>query len=435
MTFAQNPQNPRQFLEHIINQTILEIQPEFILRNTLPAKSNTGRTIVITLGKMALQMARIVSNLWEPPFTGIALGAKNYDLLEDNTIPTKEIPNFKVFEATHPFSDMEGVIASTYILETVQNLTKDDHVLVLLSGGASALLAGLPENGSLATMNSIVKDMMDNGGDIFQFNLFRRAYSNIRGGRLAQACAPASVLTLAISDVPGDNPIYIGSGPTVPDACNVDMLYTMLHRLNITPPDELKQAILSMPATINNPNTIEIILKPIDALHKICTLAQAQWHDNQLRIINLGDMVTGNALAIAEILISVARSCLKHATPMAPPCLIVSGGEATPPPGKIFGQGGPNSSFALAASALIHPDEPIYAIAVDSDGKDGSAGMGGYADAQIATALSKRYQLNIQEELSKNDSFNVLSLVEAAIDERVTNTNVNDLRAILVLAP
>ncbi|MEM7070429.1 MAG: DUF4147 domain-containing protein [Pseudomonadota bacterium] len=432
-------QTPRAFLEKLIEYAISETQPKRILSKILPQKPTQGRSIVLALGKAAPQMAATIDKIWESPFEGIMLGLDD----QDDQDLCKTLKNFKILRASHPFSNLKGIEASEYIIKRLCNLAKDDHVFVFLSGGASALLAGLPPNGCLETVNDTVQKMMNQGANIFQLNMFRRVYSNIRGGRLAQICAPANVTTFAISDVPGDDPLYIASGPTHASPIEYEDLKKLLLQFNIEPMAELKEACNLTPASLSNIATTKIILKPMDALNAMEEVAQKYFARTRfnhplhapkkpLEIINLGDLIEGDVISVAQNLIAIARTCLLHHKPCTPPCLILSGGETTVKITTPHGKGGPNSTLALACSDLIKPHEPIYLISVDSDGKDGNTGMGGYTDASTKVILQSQ-NINIKYEIATNNAYNTLLKANSAIESKSTFTNVNDLRAILIL--
>ena len=431
-------QNPRAFLRQLFDQAVQRALP---LHNTpafLP-KLPKGRTLVLGAGKAAGAMAHAVEALWpsDAPLSGMVVTRYGHTPARPEGVPER----LKIVEASHPVPDAAGLAAAEEILSLTQGLTQDDLVLCLISGGGSALLT-LPADGlSLAEKQSINQALLKSGANIVEMNCVRKHLSRIKGGRLAAACAPAQVVTLAISDVPGDDPSVIASGPTVPDATTCVDALQILKRYQI----EISSAVL---AALQNSNwespkpgdaafdrsTVHLIATPQQSLLAAASLAESKG----LRAYILSDEMEGESREVGKVHAALARASAKGHGPFVKPCVILSGGETTVTiratkndPKKR--EGGRAGEFCLGLAQALQGQENVWALAADTDGIDGiedNAGALVTPDTLVRGAYSG---LSLDEHLACNDAYGYFQALNDLVFSGPTHTNVNDFRAILVL--
>jgi len=392
--------------------------PALALANHLPDLPK-GRVVVVGAGKAAGSMALAVETAWpDVPLTGVVVAPYGYG------VPTRKI---KVREAAHPVPDENSVIAAREMLKAVGHLTADDLVLALISGGGSSVLA-LPADGlTLQDKQATNRALLASGLDIRTMNVIRRRLSAIKGGKLAFAAAPARVVTLAISDIPGDDPGAIASGPTVPDGSIATDIRWTLDRLEGSVPravlEHLRRPVRVVP---NWPESeFRMVATPAAALDAAASLARMAGLD----VENLGDDLEGEA---REVGAGMAIQALK---PAPRPRVILSGGETTVTIGdRRAGRGGRNSEFLLALAQALNGAPGVWALAGDTDGEDGASG--GAAGAIVAPDTIQRglaAGLDTAPALEAHDSGSYFERLGDAIVTGPTRTNVNDFRAILVL--
>ncbi|MBM3519065.1 MAG: glycerate kinase, partial [Alphaproteobacteria bacterium] len=381
----------------------------------------SGRTVVVGAGKAAAAMAAVVEARYPAALSGLVVTRYGH------RVPTERI---EVIEAAHPVPDMAGQEAAERMLGLVQGLTPDDLVLCLLSGGGSALLA-LPAPGiTLADKRSTTQALLRSGATIREMNCLRKHLSAIKGGRLAAAAAPARVLTLMISDVPGDDPAVIASGPTVPDPTAFAEARAVLAKYGIAPPTAVTRHLAMAADETPKPGDARlvrashvIIAAPKDALAAAARLAEAQGY----RPIVLGDALEGESRLVAQEHAALAR---RHSTARGRVALL-SGGETTVTI-RGTGRGGRNAEYALALALALAGAPGVHAIACDTDGIDGSEDNAGATIAPDTLSRLAALGADAGRLLADNDSYGAFALLGDLVLTGPTLTNVNDFRAILV---
>ena len=408
----------RQLLRELFLAAIASANPAFVLVNHLPALPK-GRVIVVGAGKAAAAMAMAVEAAWpDVALSGVVVVPYGYG------IPTRKI---KVREAAHPVPDGNSVSAAQEMLEAVRGLTRDDLVLALISGGGSSVLV-LPADGlTLEDKQAANRALLSSGLDIRTMNIVRRRLSAIKGGKLAAAAAPARVVTLAISDIPGDDPGAIASGPTVYDGGALADIGWAIERLegHIPPSvlDHLKRPV--SPAQARVESEFHMVATPATALNAAASLARASGIDVEI----LGDDLEGEAREVGAAMASHAFA------PARRPRVVLSGGETTVTIGSARpGRGGRNSEFLLALGLALNSAPRVWALAGDTDGEDGASG--GAAGAVLTPDTIQRgvaAGLDIAASLDAHDSGSYFDRLGDAIVTGPTRTNVNDFRAILIV--
>ncbi len=419
-----NDDTARALLRDVFDAAVAAADPRVMLKDHLPPKP-TGRCIVVGCGKSAASMAAALEAAW-PDVDMSGLVVTRYG----HAVPTQRI---EVMESSHPVPDANSEIAAGRMLETVTGLSANDLVIALISGGGSALMA-LPAPGlSLADKQSINRALLASGATIGEMNCVRKHLSAIKGGRLAQRAAPARVVTLAISDVPGDDPAVIASGPTVPDPTTFADAMALLSRYGIAPsagmiawmdqgletakPGELPHASFRMIAT------------PAMALDAAANTARA----HGITPIILGDALEGESRELGIVMAGIARSIRTHGQPVAPPALLLSGGETTVSIGHgPAGRGGRNTEFLLALAVTLAGAPNIWAAAGDTDGIDGTEDAAGAIVTPDTLSRARALGIDPRAVLTAHDSYTLFDATGDLIRTGPTLTNVNDIRAILV---
>ena len=393
----------------------------------LPAPP-AGRTVVVGAGKAAAAMARAVEDHWRGDaerLSGLVVTRYGHGL------PTRRI---EVVEASHPAPDAAGQVAAARILDAVRGLTADDLVLVLLSGGGSALLAAPLAGITLEQKRAVTKALLACGASIGEINCVRKHLSAIKGGRLALAAAPARVLTLAISDVPGDELSTIASGPTVPDPTSCADALEIVERYAIDLPPAARELLGSGAGETPKSGDLgfarceaQVIVTAQAVLAAAADAARAQG----LTPLVLGDAIEGEAREVARVLAGIALSCADHGVPLAGPCVLLSGGETTVTVrGK--GRGGRNAEFLLGLALALNGHPRIHAIAGDTDGIDGSEDNAGALVMADTAARAVAAGIDLRAHLTENDAYGVFAALGDLVVTGPTRTNVNDFRAILI---
>jgi glycerate 2-kinase len=415
---------PRAFLQSLFEAAIAAADPVRCVPPNLPDPPR-GRTIVIGAGKAAASMARVVEERWIGDLTGLVVTRYGH------AVPTSRI---QVREAGHPVPDMPGLEASQEIMGIVSNLTPDDLVLCLISGGGSALLP-LPIDGlTLQDKQDVNKALLRSGATIGEMNCVRRHLSAIKGGRLAAACYPAKVVSLLISDVPGDDPANIASGPTVPDPTTCADALEILERYGIKPAPAVLEVLTSGRGETIKPGdkrlvgtNLKMIATPQMALEAAAAVAAGDGITSHI----LGDAIEGEARDVGKVMAGIALQVARKGQPFAPPCVLLSGGETTV---TVRGQGGGgrNVEFLLSLAATLDGHPRIHALAGDTDGVDGLEDIAGayLSPDSIARAWTKG--ISVKRSLAENDGHSVFEALGDGIVTGPTLTNVNDFRAILI---
>jgi len=419
-----NPDSPQMFLRALFNAAVAAADPFACLPAHLPTPPK-GRTLVIGAGKAAGSMAKALEDHWPGPLEGLVV--TRYD----HKLPTSRI---EVVEAAHPVPDEAGERAAARILASVKGLTADDLVICLISGGGSSLMSAPAAGLTLADKQAMNKALLKSGATITEMNCVRKHLSAIKGGRLAAACAPAQVITLMISDVPGDDPSVIASGPTVADPTTCADALAILDKYGITEPAaayaHIKKAHDETPKP-GDPRlaraSVRMIATPQASLEAAAAVARAAG----ITPVILGDSLEGEARDVALVHAGIAKQVANHNQPAAAPCVLLSGGETTVTVrGK--GRGGRNAEFLLAMAVALEGHPRIHAIACDTDGVDGTEDNAGAQLAPDTLARAEKKLLSAKAFLANNDGYSFFSELGDLIETGPTLTNVNDFRAILV---
>lgn len=412
----------RDILRRLFAAAVGAVDPLKILAPHLPPPPK-GRTIVLGAGKAAAAMAKAVEDHWPGSLSGLVVTRYGHGL------PCQQI---EVVEAAHPVPDAAGQQAAHRILAMAQGLTADDLVLCLISGGASALLAIPGEGLTLADKQAINKALLKSGANIAEMNCVRKHLSAIKGGRLAAAAHPAKVVSLLISDVPGDDPSVIGSGPTVADPSTRLDARAIMHKYGIENPAALR--LLSSPASEtpkpDDPRLARGETRMLGTVQAALQAAAELARKEGLTPIVLGDL-EGEARDVALVHAGIARQVARHGQPRPAPAVILSGGETTVTV-RGQGRGGRNAEFLLALAVALDGDAGISAVAGDTDGIDGTEDNAGAILTPDSLARAAAAGINAKAMLANNDGYGFFSRLGDLIVTGPTRTNVNDFRAILV---
>lgn len=416
----------RAVLRRIFDAGVAAADPHRVLAAHLPEKPR-GRCVVVGGGKSAAVMAAALEAAWP-------------DLVEDgrmsglvvtrygHAVPTRRI---EVLQASHPVPDANSELGARRLLDAVRGLGPDDLVLALISGGGSALLA-LPAPGlALADKQAVGRALLASGATIGEMNVVRRRLSGIKGGRLAQAASPARVVTLAISDVPGDDPGTIASGPTIPSRDPPGAAAEIVARHGLALPGAVAALLaLGEPERAGVAEAdVRMIATPAMALHAAAEAARAEG----LATLMLGDALEGESRQLGTAMAGIARSVRRHAEPARAPAVLLSGGETTVSIGAVTpGRGGRNTEFLLGLAVALDGDAGIWAVAGDTDGIDGTEDAAGAIVAPDTLARARAAGLSPRAVLAAHDSYGLFAAIGDLVVTGPTLTNVNDLRAVLV---
>jgi glycerate 2-kinase len=447
---VSDPQtNPSAFLLALYQAAVHRALP---LHNTaayLPPPPK-GRTVVLGAGKAGGAMAQAVEALWpaDKPLSGLVVTRYGHTPPRPAGVPER----IEVVEASHPVPDAAGLAAAERILALTQGLTEDDLVLCLISGGGSALLT-LPADGlTLADKQRINKELLSSGANIGEMNCVRKHLSRIKGGRLAAACAPAQVVTLTISDVPGDDPSVIASGPTVADATTCADALAILKRYQIEVPASIEAALQA--GTLETPkpsaewrkHPVHLIATPQQSLDAAADLARAAG----LNAYVLSDELEGESREVGKVHAALARAAAQGKGPFQKPCVILSGGETTVTIRKTAqrsgdteqsalanarpGRGGRAGEFCLGLAIALQAQPNVWAIAADTDGIDGIEDNAGAWVTPSTLARAEAAGVKAADCLDRNDAYGFFEAVGDLVVTGPTHTNVNDFRAILIVS-
>jgi len=435
---TQPTPDPRALLRHLYDVAVRRALP---LHNTaafLPAPPK-GRTLVLGAGKAGGAMAQAVEALWpvDAPLSGLVVTRYHHTPPR----PAGLVQRIEVVEAAHPVPDVAGLAAAQRMLELTNGLTADDLVLCLISGGGSALLT-LPADGlTLEDKQRINRELLNSGAHIGEMNTVRKHLSRIKGGRLAAACTPARVVTLTISDVPGDDVSVIASGPTVPDASTCADALDILRRYRIDVPAAVHAALESGELETPKPgdprfngHAVHLIATPQQSLEAAAQAAR----ELGLHAHVLSDEVEGESREVGKVHAALARSVANGRSSLPRPCVILSGGETTVTvkprePGQAKGRGGRAGEFCLGLAQALGGQAGVWALAADTDGIDGVEDNAGALVSPDTLARAQAQGLKVADHLARNDAYGYFEPLGDLVITGPTHTNVNDFRAILVL--
>ena len=411
-------------LRAMFDAAVAAADPGRCLPPHLPAPPK-GRTLVVGAGKAGGAMAKALEDHWPGPLEGLVVTRYGHK------VPTRRI---EVVEAAHPVPDEAGQKAAARILAMVQGLTADDLVICLISGGGSALLSAPAPGLSLADKQAVNKALLKSGATIAEMNCVRKHLSAIKGGRLAAACAPAQVVTLLISDVPGDDPSVIASGPTVADPTTGADALAILDKYGLREPaaayDYIRRAQDETPKP-GDPRLARTSTRMIATPQVSLEAAAAVARDAGVTPLILGDSLEGESRDVALVHAGIAKQVVRHGQPAAAPCVLLSGGETTVTV-RGNGRGGRNVEFLLALAVALEGHPRIHAVACDTDGVDGTEDNAGALLAPDTLARAEALGLRAKDFLANNDGYTFFSKLESLIYTGPTLTNVNDFRAILI---
>jgi glycerate 2-kinase len=429
---AWNDVTARAALRDLFDTAVAAADPRAVLARHLPPKPASGRCIVVGGGKSAAVMAAALEDAW-PDVAMEGTVVTRYG----HAVPTRRI---EVIEASHPVPDANSEQGALRLLERVHGLGADDLVIALMSGGASALLAAPVAGLTLGDKQAINRALLACGANISEMNTVRKHLSAIKGGRLAAAAAPARVVTLAISDVPGDDPAVIGSGPTVPDATTFAQARALLERYGIKPSAAVAARLgrdddeTPKPGSLANVD-FRMIATPMMALRAMAAKALTLG----LTPIILGDALEGEASEMGVVMAGIARSVRLHGQPLRAPAVLLSGGETTVSlsggtveNGGVVGKGGRNTTFLLGLAIALDGAPGIWAAAGDTDGIDGMDEIAGALLSPDTLVRARAIGLDARAMLARHDSHGFFGAIGDLIITGPTLTNVNDIRAILV---
>lgn len=411
----------RGALTEIFMAAVKSADPHEALIGALPEKPR-GRCVVVGAGKASGAMAAALEAAWpDVDMQGVVVTRYGHAVL------TQKI---RIVEAAHPVSDAMSEMASMLMMEQVKGLREEDCVIALISGGGSSLLA-LPRQGiTLADKQAVNKALLKSGATIHEMNTVRKQLSDIKGGRLALAARPARVVTLIISDVPGDDPQSIASGPTVADSSTPAQALEIVRRYGITLPEHIIKVLETprLPVTASDiEQDIRTIATPSGALAAAASVASKMGFTPLI----LGDAIEGESAQLGIVMAGIAKSVKQHGVPVKGPAVLLSGGETTVTIGASgAGHGGRNTEFLLSLACALKGEPGIYAIAGDTDGIDGTEDAAG---AIVTPDTLTRTVHHAREMLAAHDSYSYFAASGDLVLTGPTLTNVNDIRAIIVL--
>ncbi|NBB82028.1 MAG: DUF4147 domain-containing protein [Alphaproteobacteria bacterium] len=422
-----SPTDPAALLRRMLDAAIAAASPAEAVPPHLPDPP-AGRTVVVGAGKGAAAMARAVESHWPGDLSGVVVTRYGHG------VPTERI---EVVEAAHPVPDPAGRAAAQRIVETVRGLGPEDLVLCLISGGGSALLAAPAEGLSLEDKQAVGKALLRSGASIDEINCVRKHLSAIKGGRLAAAAHPARVVTLAISDVPGDDPAVIASGPTVADPTTFADARAILRRYGIDGPEAVIRHLEAAADETPKPGDPRLagaqtilVARPQDALEAAAAVAR----EAGVTPVILGDAIEGEAREVARVHAGIAAQVARHGQPAPPPAVLISGGETTV---TVHGEGrgGRNAEFLLGLAVALDGAPGIHALAADTDGIDGTEDNAGALLRPDSLARARAAGLDPAAMLADNDGWGFFHALSDLVITGPTRTNVNDFRAVLIGDP
>jgi len=415
----------REFLTRLFEVAVKAADPKAALQAHMP-KRPKGRTVVIGAGKGAAQMAAAFEDLWGDPVEGVVVTRYGYGA------PCRHV---QVLEAAHPVPDDAGLAATGALFEAVRGLGPDDLVVALICGGGSALLPAPPKGLDLADEAALNAVLLASGAPIGVMNAIRKQVSKIKGGRLAAAAHPARVVSLVVSDVPGDDPAQVASGPTVPDGVGRAEAMAHVAAFGVALPERVRAFLDSSEEDAPRPgdsrfagNEVHVVASAALSLEAAAALSQAEG----IPAVILSDAIEGEARDVGLVHGAIAREIVMRDRPFAKPVLVLSGGETTVTLGGSGGRGGRNSEFLLSLAGALDGISGVVALAADTDGIDGSEdNAGAFADGQSAARLRAAGQ-DPAALLAAHDSWGAFDIMGDLFVPGPTGTNVNDFRAMLI---
>lgn len=417
----------KELLRQMFEAAIAAAQPARCVPANLPEPPK-GRLLVIGAGKASAAMAKAFEDAWSGELFGLVITRYGY---------AQPCQRIEIVEAAHPVPDDAGLKAARRILDLVSGLTADDLVVCLISGGGSSLMP-LPIDGlTLADKQAINRELLRCGATISEINTVRRHLSAIKGGRLAAACHPAQVVSLMISDVPGDNPMDIASGATVADPTTCHDALSIINRYGISVPEIVRQILESGRGESIKPDDprlanceAHMIATPQMALEAAAVIAERAGYEAHI----LGTSIEGEALDVGKVMAGLAGHIASREQPFQTPCILLSGGETTVTI-RGDGRGGRNVEFLLSLAIAINGANDIHGLAGDTDGVDGIEEIAGATFGPDTLQKARALGLVPREYLARNDAHSFFQALGDSVETGPTLTNVNDFRAILIDRP
>jgi glycerate 2-kinase len=427
--------DPRALLRRLLDAAVQRALPAHSMAPFLPPPpTGRGRTLVLGAGKAGGAMAAALDALWpvDAPLRGVVITRYGH-------VPpayANQRGRIDVVQAAHPVPDEAGLLATQHMVELTRGLTADDLVLCLVSGGGSSLLT-LPAAGvSLADKQAINKALLKSGAPIDDMNCVRKHLSAIKGGRLAAMCAPARVVTLLISDVPGDAPGIIASGPTVPDASTCADALAVCTRYGIALPDAARRGLENGEFETPKPHDavfaghqVHMMATPQQSLQAAADLARSLGLTPHI----LSDEIEGESREVGKVHAALARAVARHGQPFAKPCVILSGGETTVTVNSKGGRGGRATEFLLGCAIALQSEPGVHVLAADTDGIDGIEDNAGAIVTPSTLQRAQAMGMKAHDFLDRNDAYNFFKPLGDLVVTGPTFTNVNDFRALLVM--
>lgn len=416
---------PQTLLADMFAAAVNAARPENCLAAHLPPPPK-GRTVVIGAGKASAAMARVAEQHLQGNVSGCVVTRYGHAV---------DCQHIEIIEAAHPVPDQAGIQAARQILDLVSNLTADDLVIALISGGGSALLP-MPAPGiTLSDKQEINRQLLRSGATISQMNTVRRHLSAIKGGHLAAACYPARVVNLIISDIPGDNPADVASGPTVADTTTCADALEILQRYKVDVPDSVRRILeegASETVKPDHPHMTNVDTRVIASSQHALMAAADVARQAGITPVVLGDAIEGESREVAIVMAAIANQVRRHGQPVQAPCVLLSGGETTVTV-RGEGRGGRNVEFLLSLALALQGADHVYAVAGDTDGVDGQEETAGAFVFPDTLERAHRLRLAPRHFLDNNNAHEFFERLDNTLVTGPTLTNVNDFRAILVL--
>ena len=420
----------KNILLDMFNQAVLVSHPATIMKNYIPNVEPSGKVMVVGAGKGSAEMARAYEEAWHKK------GYKNLSgLVITRYGHKKECKNIKIVEASHPVPDQAGIKATKEIIKLIKPLNEEDLLVVLISGGGSSLLVSPIEGVSLEEKQDLTNALLKCGASISEINSVRKHLSKVKGGNLASYAFPAEIITLAISDVPGDDFGVIASGPTYPDNTSCLNAIAVLEKYKISCSKNIYESLNSEVSEtpdkddrIFSRSEFKLIAKPQKALLKAAEIVEK----NKFSSLILSDSIEGESNDIGKVHAAIVKQVNKYAQPSKAPLCILSGGETTVTIGSTNGKGGRNTQFLLSLAIELDSAANVYAIACDTDGIDGSEKNAGALLYPDTLKRAHKLGMNPKEFLERNDAYTFFFKLGDLVETGPTYTNVNDFRAILI---
>ena len=420
---AWNDTSARDALNRIFMTAVASADPSKVLQQHLPSPPR-GRCVVVGAGKASAAMAAALEAAWpNVDLSGVVVTRYGH------AVPTGRI---EIIEASHPVPDDRSAEAARRILAAVEGLTADDMVIALISGGGSALMVSPAEGMTLADKMAVNRALLASGATISEMNAVRKHLSRIKGGRLALAAKPARVVSLLISDVPGDDPSEIASGPTVADPSDIETVWEIISRYALDLPENVRK-VLEKGEETPKAGDIEEDIRLIAAPSLALQAAAGEAVKLGLTPLILGDSLEGESRDVGAVMAGIAISARRKGLPLKGPAVLLSGGETTVTIGKgPAGKGGRNTEFLLSLALTLKGADGIWAIAGDSDGIDGVEDAAGAVVTPDTLARMRAAGVDPRQSLVSHDSYTAFRAAGDLVVTGPTLTNVNDIRAILI---